>query len=180
MKWFRNAALVALLCLSLMGSALATEPAADASMGSEIPVTEDVSSPEESSVEETSGEETADAEESTDTEESIDTGLTDEDISWLMESSDSVTMGYSTYSVDDSEVSYEENTMGDVIVSIFGVYQPKTQTVTDHLSDGTSVTYEQIVPGVAGMDWNWIAGVALFALVLYSFLKMVGVFLKHD
>lgn len=90
-----------------------------------------------------------------------------------------VTPGYSTYSLDDSNPAYDSGTMADLIVRVFGEYQPKTQTVTDHLSDGTSVSYEQYVPGAAGVDWHWVSGVCLFALVLWSFFKLLGVFFKN-
>lgn len=74
----------------------------------------------------------------------------------------------------------ESQTMKDVIVQVFGEYSPRTQTVTQYLSDGSVLdTATEIVPGVAGMDWQWISGVALFAVVLFSFLKMVGVLLKN-
>lgn len=74
----------------------------------------------------------------------------------------------------------EEASMRDVIVQVFGEYSPRTQTVTQYLSDGSLLgTTTEIVPGVAGMDWSWISGVLLFALVLASFLKLVGVLLKH-
>lgn len=73
----------------------------------------------------------------------------------------------------------EETTMRQVITGVFGEYTPRTQTVTQYLSDGTAETHTEIVPGVAGMDWPWIAGVSLFCLVLFSFLKMVGVLLKN-
>lgn len=73
----------------------------------------------------------------------------------------------------------EQQTMKDVIVMVLGDYSPRTQTVTQYLSDGSSETYTEIVPGVAGMDWEWISGAGLFGLVLFSFLKLVGVLLKN-
>lgn len=97
----------------------------------------------------------------------------------LYEVAPDVAPGYSTYSLDDSTPAYDSGTMADVIVRVFGEYQPKTQTVTDHLSDGTSVSYEQYVPGAAGVDWQWVSGVCLFALVLWSFFKLLGVFFKN-
>ncbi len=67
---------------------------------------------------------------------------------------ESVVFPYSTYSLDDTPAPYASGTMADAITNLFGEYQPRTQTVADYLSDGTSVSYEQYVPGVAGMDWN--------------------------
>ena len=92
----------------------------------------------------------------------------------------------STYSVaalneteSESVTDPEQQTMKDVVVMVLGDYSPRTQTVTQYLSDGSSETYTEIVPGVAGMDWEWISGAGLFALVLFSFLKLVGVLLKN-
>lgn len=73
----------------------------------------------------------------------------------------------------------EQQTMKDVVVMVLGDYSPRTQTVTQYLSDGTAQTSTEIVPGVAGMDWEWISGAGLFGLVLYAFLKFVGVLLKN-
>lgn len=58
--------------------------------------------------------------------------------------------------------------MRDLILSIFGEYTPVLDPVTGSALDG-----------MAGVDWVYIAGVLLFALVLYSFLRLVGVILKH-
>ena len=37
---------------------------------------------------------------------------------------------------------------------------------------------EVVASGAAGVDWAWIAGVALFAIVLYSLFRLLGVFFK--
>lgn len=58
--------------------------------------------------------------------------------------------------------------------SIFGEYQPQTYTVTTYLPDGSSVTSVEVVPGLAGLDYAWIAGVGLFALFLFCLLKLIG------
>ncbi len=58
--------------------------------------------------------------------------------------------------------------------SIFGEYQPQTYTVTTYLPDGSSVTSVEVVPGLAGLDYSWIAGVGLFALFLFCLLKLIG------
>ena len=94
---------------------------------------------------------------------------------------------YSVMSVADLDdpVSFysgsgEGQSMKEVIVQVFGEYTPRTQTVTQYLSDGSVLdTATEIVPGVAGMDWQWISGVVLFSVMLFSFLKMVGVLLKN-
>ena len=51
--------------------------------------------------------------------------------------------------------------MKDLMVTIFGSYEP---------------IYG--IDGVAGMDWEYILGVVLFAIVLYSFFRLVGMVLK--
>ena len=58
--------------------------------------------------------------------------------------------------------------MRDLIVSLFGTYTPLVDPVTGNA-----------VLGVAGCDWEWIAGVFLFGIVLFGFLRMLGVLLKH-
>lgn len=75
------------------------------------------------------------------------------------------------------------NFVRDLIVSLFGAYTPVTYTMTSGvpLSDGTVSAIENIVipAGLAGVDWTWVAGVFLFAIVLHGFLRMVGVLLKN-
>lgn len=90
---------------------------------------------------------------------------------------------YSVYSLDDdssvSAYSLEDaESLSSVITALFGEYQPRTQTVTDYLSDGSSVTYQQYVPGLAGLDYEWLTSVSLFALALYCILRMIGGALK--
>ena len=107
------------------------------------------------------------------------------DESWLMD--EPAAMSYSVMSVadldDPASVSSgpgDNQSMKEVVVQVFGEYSPRTQTVTQYLSDGSLLgTTTEIVPGVAGMDWQWISGVFLFSLVLSSFLKLVGVLLKN-
>lgn len=57
--------------------------------------------------------------------------------------------------------------MKTVIENLFGVYTPVTG------ADG-------IIPsGAAGVDWGYIAGVVLFAIVLFCFFKIVGAVIKR-
>lgn len=86
---------------------------------------------------------------------------------------------YATYALDKpSAVDTDTQTLSDTMTALFGPYTPRTQTVTEYLSDGSSTTYTQVVPGLAGLDWPWLASVGLFALFLYSLLRMIGGLLK--
>ena len=76
--------------------------------------------------------------------------------------------------VDESS-SHADGTLPGLIEDVFGTYTPRTQTVTVYLDDGSTVQGTEIVPGVGGMDWYWIAGVFLFSLVLWSFFRFMGV-----
>ena len=58
--------------------------------------------------------------------------------------------------------------MRDLIVTIFGQYTP----VVDPATGAVAV-------GFAGVDWPYLAGVLLFALVLYSFFRLLGVVFKR-
>ena len=85
---------------------------------------------------------------------------------------------YAMYSLDETET--VEASLPSVIVALFGEYQPRTQTVTEFLSDGTEVIYQEYVPGFAGLDWTWIASVSIFAMFLYCVLRMIGGCLKWN
>lgn len=62
----------------------------------------------------------------------------------------------------------------EAIYAVFGEYTPRTYTVITYLDDGSAVESVEIVPGLAGLDYNWLAGVALFTLVLYCIFRMIG------
>lgn len=66
-----------------------------------------------------------------------------------------------------------------IIIDIFGSYSPRMQSVITTLPDGTEVVSIEPVPGLAGLDWPWLTGVALFAIFLNGFMVCVGVLLKH-
>lgn len=57
--------------------------------------------------------------------------------------------------------------MKDILVSLFGAYTPTLDPVSG-----------SVAAGLAGVDWVWLASAGLFALVLYSFFRLVGVLLK--
>lgn len=65
--------------------------------------------------------------------------------------------------------------MKDLIVTIFGAYEPVTTAVYD--ASG-AIVGQAVASGVAGVDWPYIAGVLLFAVVLYSFFRLLGMVLK--
>lgn len=71
--------------------------------------------------------------------------------------------------------------MKDLIVRLFGEYTPVTYEVAVPVTSDGSVMeyYTAVANGVAGVDWEWLAGVLLFAIVLFSFMRIVGVFLKN-
>lgn len=64
--------------------------------------------------------------------------------------------------------------MKDLILSLFGDYVPVINSTV--AADGTVI--EEVVSGMAGVDWPWVMGVLLFAIVLYSFFRLVGVILR--
>lgn len=71
--------------------------------------------------------------------------------------------------------------MKDLIISIFGPYEPvMTQTVITTEIEGVLLTelVDVVASGAAGLDWPWIMGVLLFAIVLYSLFRILGVFFK--
>lgn len=84
---------------------------------------------------------------------------------------------FSAYSLDVPPETSPE-TISAVVTALFGEYTLRTQTVTDRLSDGTTVTYTQVIPGLAGLDYPWLSGVGLFALFLYGFLRLIGGLIK--
>lgn len=64
--------------------------------------------------------------------------------------------------------------MKEVLLAIFGEYTPLTApTLT-----ATGEIVDVAIPGMAGVDWPYLAGVVLFGLVLYCFFRLVGVLLK--
>lgn len=84
----------------------------------------------------------------------------------------SVSPGVASVSALDPERSDREGLAG-VVASIFGEYTPRTYTISTYI-DGEIVTGLEIVPGLAGLDWHWLCGVALFAIMLFCFFKLLG------
>ena len=192
-----------LLCFALSSMALATEPVegggetstpvaetGSSDAGSTDTGSTDTGSGESSVPAETPSGDTGSGDSGTDTGTETETESTGEEVTGeettgddpfgsgvLYVEPDPVVMGYSTYDLTAPDAR-TESTLASAVVSVFGEYQPITHTVTDHLSDGSSVTYEQVVPGLAGVDWVWVSGVAIFALMLYSLFRLLGVFVK--
>lgn len=65
--------------------------------------------------------------------------------------------------------------MAQIVVSILGEYQRQTYTVQETDAEGNVIAVStQYVPGLAGLDYHWIAGALLFGLFLYCVLRMLG------
>lgn len=95
------------------------------------------------------------------------------------EFSEPVPVTYSVTTLDVEEVAEDAaQTLTDTVEALFGPYTPRTQTVTEYLSDGSVVESQQIVPGLAGLDYPWLASVSFFGLVMFCFFKMLGGLLK--
>lgn len=72
--------------------------------------------------------------------------------------------------------------MRSLIVELFGRYSPVTYSEYFYYVDAEGNVLqdfnEVVASGLAGVDWPWLAGVCLFAIVLYSFFRLLGVLLK--
>lgn len=72
-----------------------------------------------------------------------------------------------------------ENAFVSALSSLFGPYTPRTKTVTTTQPDGTVTETQEPLPGLSGLDWPWLASVALFTVVLVCLFKIVGVVAKR-
>lgn len=70
-------------------------------------------------------------------------------------------------------------TLAETIRSLFGTYTPRTQTVTTYYDGQPISTEEQIIPGLAGLDYEWLAGVGMFALVTFCLFRLLGGIVKN-
>ncbi|MBD5151958.1 MAG: hypothetical protein HDT16_05595 [Oscillibacter sp.] len=64
-----------------------------------------------------------------------------------------------------------------LVTSIFGEYTPVTTTSVISETVGTDThqyLVETVAPGAAGVDYEWIAGVVFFAILLFCFMKLLG------
>ncbi len=73
----------------------------------------------------------------------------------------------------------EPSTLAGTIRSLFGSYTPRTQTVTTYYDGQPIAVEEQIVPGLAGLDFEWLSGVAIFALVTFCLFRLLGGVLRN-
>ena len=76
--------------------------------------------------------------------------------------------------VDPYEIQEGDNSLLAMVNSVFGDYQPRTQTVTETYPDGSTVTYTEVIDGLGGLDYYWLGGVLVFCIVLWSFFKFLG------
>lgn len=68
-----------------------------------------------------------------------------------------------------------------LVTSVFGEYKPiRTNTVVSQTvgSDTYQYLVETVAPGSAGVDYEWVAGVVLFAILLYCLMRLLGGVLK--
>lgn len=114
-----------------------------------------------------------------------DTASSLEDIPVFVPDDSEDAAAYRTFTVvspnDDEDLPSPDSpsVMADVVVSILGEYRRKTQTVTEMDSEGNVLAVStEIVPGLAGLDYEWIAGAVFFALFLFSLMKLIGGLLK--
>lgn len=68
--------------------------------------------------------------------------------------------------------------MKSILYDLFGNYTPNTYLVETSVTNAegvtTTITTYQIAEGLAGVDIEYIAGVLLFAIVLYSMFRLIG------
>ncbi|MBP3699902.1 MAG: hypothetical protein J6J01_10565 [Oscillospiraceae bacterium] len=76
--------------------------------------------------------------------------------------------------VNPYEIQEGDNSLLAMVNSVFGDYQPRTQTVTETYPDGSTVTYTEVIDGLGGLDYYWLGGVLVFCIVLWSFFKFLG------
>ena len=69
--------------------------------------------------------------------------------------------------------------MKALILSLFGQYQTPIDTVVEYVWNPVLEEFEVVTnfvtpAGVAGLDWVWICGVALFGVTLYCIFRIIG------
>lgn len=76
------------------------------------------------------------------------------------------------------EPSSGPGTLPDFLRAMFGTYTPKTQTVITYFDGQPLDVSTEYVPGLAGLDVEWIASVALFGMVVYCLFRLLGGIVK--
>lgn len=79
--------------------------------------------------------------------------------------------------VSDSGVASESTGIKALIASIFGEYTPvKSAAVVSETVNGevNTTIIDIVAPGMAGVDFQWLAGVFLFAILLFCLMKLLG------
>ena len=64
-----------------------------------------------------------------------------------------------------------------LVTSVFGEYTPITTTsvITETVGSEThQYLVETVAPGAAGVDYEWLAGVFLFGILLFCLMKLLG------
>lgn len=75
----------------------------------------------------------------------------------------------------DAQSDDASSTMADAVTAVLGEYQGKTYTVQEVDADGNVIaTSTEYVPGLAGLDYAWIAGAILFGLFIAGCFKLLG------
>lgn len=65
--------------------------------------------------------------------------------------------------------------MVQVVTAVLGEYQRQTYTVQEVDAEGNVLsTSTEYVPGLAGLDYHWIAGAVLFVVFLLGIFKLLG------
>lgn len=69
--------------------------------------------------------------------------------------------------------------MRALIVQLFGSYYPQQNTIYERVWNPITEEFETFVntvtaEGLASWDWEWIAGVGLFALTLWCVMRIIG------
>lgn len=69
--------------------------------------------------------------------------------------------------------------MSSIIERLFGSYVPVSYPVTEMVWDSINEQFitvtNYITPsGAAGVNWQYVAGVGLFAITLYSLFRLIG------
>lgn len=72
------------------------------------------------------------------------------------------------------EAPADSGTLPGFLRAMFGEYTPKTQTVTTYFDGQPLDVSTEYVPGIAGVDVEWIASVVLFGVVVYCLFRLLG------